>query len=159
MDYFELDEIRLEEKNIIVESHSLPSNKKAMCAIFDNSQIPSVIFYDPQKMNSINEKRCSILHEEMHIDHPETTYYLNEPIKRKMEKESKVEYLMFKKYIPLKKLFSLLYFENLTIYEIAENLCLTEQLIKDAYDYYSSLEEWQNKLKSFLEEYGRELCY
>ena len=76
-----------------------------------------------------------------------------------MEKESKVEYLMFKKYIPLKKLFSLLYFENLTIYEIAEKLCLTEQLIKDAYDYYSSLEEWQNKLKSFLEEYGRELCY
>ena len=60
MDYFELDEIRLESKNIIVESHSLPSNKKAMCAIFDNSQIPSVIFYDPQKMNSINEKRCSI---------------------------------------------------------------------------------------------------
>lgn len=146
-----------DNKGIETLSKSLPGDLKAACLDFhmlesNNSLKRSkFIIYDNSKISNNQELRFEIAHEEMHLENPDTMYHLDEPYRVIKKKEYKCRRLVSRKYIPQEKLFNMIYIRKLQLYEIAEELCLTEQLVQEAYGYYSCLESWINKIK-YLEE-------
>lgn len=150
MTLLEIEEQRLFDKNIILKKHFLPPKKPAMCASFQfDSTIPKLIIYDNNQLPTKQHLRTAILHEEMHLDHVETMYGLDDCLDMMKRKEKKVDRLIIKKYIPMQTLFDLLYIHHLQKYEIAEELCLTEELIENAFNYYSNLESWHKKIVQY----------
>lgn len=155
MTKLESDVQRLYEKNILVQKHSLPANKKAMSVVLlKNNKIdetlPKAIFYDDSKLQTVESIRVELLHEETHIDNPNTMYKLDDCYYERKSKEYKTDYLVIKKYIPENLLFNKIFIEKKQLFEIAEDLCLTEELISKAYNLYSEFEGWIIKKNKIL---------
>ncbi len=145
-------EQQLYDQGIIVKESYVPK-ANAMCMKFKNGNFNSVIFYDPNKLNNDSKEiHCALLHEEMHLTHEETMYGIDEPIAKQMNKERKIKRLISRKCIPQETLFNMLYERHMELYEIADELCLTEDIIKDAYEYYSQLESWIKKKMKYDED-------
>ncbi|MCH5179971.1 MAG: hypothetical protein J1F32_02005 [Erysipelotrichales bacterium] len=148
----------LYDKGIETLSKPLPGDLKAACLNFrmlesNNSlEHSKFIIYDNSKIDNNHELKFEIAHEEMHLENPDTMYRLDDPYRIIKKKEYKCRRLVSRKYIPQDKLFNLIYVKKLQPYEIAEELCLTEQLVQEAYDYYSCLESWINRKAKYLEE-------
>lgn len=138
----------------------LPGETKAACFDFYTEKHKNVlkrskfIVCDNSKISNNQELFFEIAHEEMHLKNPDTMYSLNEPYRVIKKKEYKCRRLMSRKYIPQDVLFSLIYKRKLQLCEIAEELCLTEQLVQEAYDYYSCLESWINKKAKYINMIG-----
>lgn len=122
--------------------HSLPANKKAMSVRLIDETLPKAIFYDNSKLKTMESIRVELLHEEMHIDNPDTMYKLDDCYDERRSKEYRTDYLVIKKYIPENLLFNKIFIERKQLFEIAEELCLTEELISKAYNLYSEFESW-----------------
>lgn len=146
---FEHYEDHLYNEDILIRKSSLPGDADGMCLKYKNPNLMDVIFYDANKLDHDAKRiRCTLLHEEMHLRHPETMFSLSEPTGMIKNKERKVKRLISREYIPQKKLFDMIYIHKLQLFEIADELCLTEDLIQDAYDYYSQLESWMKRLST-----------
>lgn len=149
MTKYESYEDQLFQENIIIKERSLPKEIEAMCFKYDSKiDFADLIVIDDNKFDTTIDKCGAVMHEEMHLKHPETMYNFNDPLKIIKAKEKKVERLIARNYVPQQKLFDLIYKNKLQLYEIAEELCIPESIIKSAYEYYSSLESWINKLKT-----------
>ncbi len=144
MTELEMYEQELYDKNIITLQHALPGSIKACC--FDYGKIsinaPKAIVYDNIKMETSKELYFELAHEEMHLNHPETMYSLNDSLYIIKKKEYKNLRLMIRKFIPQAKLFDLIYNKKLDVEDISSLLSLPESLISAAYEYYSNLESW-----------------
>ena len=141
-------EIKLENNGIILRNIHIPiKNVNGMCFSYDNNyNFSDVIVYDSIKLDNDPKKIYEVLlHEEAHLEHPETMYSLDDPYYRIKQKERKALRFISRKHIPQELLFNLIYIKKMELYEISEHLCLPEQLIQDAYNYYSNLESWINK--------------
>lgn len=153
MTKYESYENQLFQDNIIIKEHSLPKEIEAMCLKYDSKfNFADLIIIDNSKLDTTIDKCGAVMHEEMHLRHPETMYNFNEPPRIIKAKEKKVERLIARNYVSQQKLFDLIFKNKLQLYEIAEELCIPESIIKSAYDYYSCLESWINKLKTITME-------
>lgn len=146
MTQFESYEEQLFNDGIIIKEHSLPNDIEGMCFKYENDlNLKDLIIYDRSKLTD-SQSICGVLmHEEMHLTHSETMYSLDEPTERIKSKERKANRLIARKYIPQQMLYDLLYKKKLQLFEISEELCIPERIVKDAYEYYSSLESWMKK--------------
>lgn len=148
-----------DENGIETIERPLVGETKAACLSFSLNckcqtlSSKSYIIVDRDKIEDDKHLFFEIAHEEMYLKNPETMYKLNDSYSSVIrEKEYKCKMLMARKYVPKKVLFNLLYIEKLQLFEIAERLCITEELIEEAYNYYSCLEWWINKKAEFMEE-------
>ena len=144
MTELEKTEQELYDKGIKIIEGYVPKSE-AMSIKFNDEQGSKFIVLDRDKLSNSKEERSVLIHEEMHLEHIETMYELDTPISVIKAKERQVEAYIFKKYLPLEKLFKMIYEDKLEIWEIAELLQLSEGLILEAYRYYESNEEWINK--------------
>lgn len=145
-------EENLYKQDIVLFDRSLPEMSLGMCAKFnDNLNLKSFICYDSKKLNFKQQDIIGvIMHEEAHLQHSETLYSLDEPIEKIKMKERKINRIIYRKYVPQNTLFDFIYNKKLQLFEIAEELCIPESIIQDAYNYYSTLESWIKK-KNLLE--------
>lgn len=152
MTQLEKYEEELYRQDIILFDKSLPENTTGMCIKFDDTlNLKSIICYDGSKLNHKQQDIFGIImHEEAHLNHPETLYSLDDPIDKIKAKERKVNRIICRKHVPQQVLFEMIYKKRMELFEIAEELCIPESIIQDAYNYYSNLESWIKK-KNLIE--------
>lgn len=138
----EVYENDLFERNIIIENHALPQEIKGACFKFKNKELNSLIVIDESKIENEIDKAGIIMHEEMHLLHPETMYNLNDSLTIIKTKERRLKRLIAKRYITKEKLFDYIYEKKLRLFEISEELCVPEEIIKVAFDFYSDSDWW-----------------
>ena len=150
-------EMQLENNGIIVKDMHIPiNNVDGMCFSYSQDLFPSQIFndiivYDSKKLNHDSKKILNVLlHEEVHLEYPDTMYSIDELPYKIKQRERKTTRLISRKYISQDKLFELIFNRHMELYEISDELCLPEQLVQDAFDYYSQLESWINKKNKLL---------
>lgn len=93
------------------------------------------------------EKKLILFHEKIHFDFPSTFYTFDDTERTIRTRERRVEVKLYKKLLPMNKLFRFVYTDHLSSWEIAEQLELPDRFVGEALNYYSNLESW-NKLLS-----------
>lgn len=120
-----------ENENIDILSYKW-SNTKARIFEIDNNYFIGIDYN--QIKNSIQEKE--ILAEELGHYYCNALYYINDDKELKNKCEFRAKKWQFKTLVPLHRLKELFEKGYKYTYEIAEELEVTEELVKTAYEYY-----------------------
>lgn len=92
----ELEKIeqKLYDEGIIVRDGYIPC-ADAMCLKFRDEILNAIIYYDSAKLDDDSKHiRSAILHEEMHLKHPETMYSIDDSKEIIRSKERRVNHIL-----------------------------------------------------------------
>lgn len=125
-------EVELEEEEIIVDDLRIADQIKSLCI---RTQKSKRIAVDYSKVESKAELLHLLAHEHEHLKRPETMYQFDECVYAQKRKERIVENEVIKRLVPYNELRELSA-KGYNNYEIAQELEVTEELIRKAIEYY-----------------------
>ena len=129
-------EERLFNEEIKIINFGLESEHKAFSIKKDGIK---AICVDNCKITTSKEKRCILEHEYEHLRLPKLMYQLDACSYEIAKKERIINHKLIKQLIPYDKLKSLLKAHK-QLHEIADELEVTEELLRAAIDYYKDFE-------------------
>jgi len=94
----------------------------------------AVIIYDKKQMEDSKEENTILNHELFHCKY-DKFYNFDTSLQARKYRETRVHRKMIESILPLEKIMSFIISE-IPSWEIAEELCMTEQFVLDAFNYY-----------------------
>ncbi len=132
----EILEQEIYDKKINVEHRTIGDLNKSFC-IIDNhyGTNDKYIVVDKEKITNSKEYRTILLHELEHLDNYHLMYNFSKTMKSIKSCESRITTRLIKKYVDKEKLMQMIK-ANTTLFDISEEMMLSEDLIKAAYEFY-----------------------
>ena len=127
----ELLEQEIYDQNIVIENKKLSIIKAV--GISNNNK--KSIFVDKNLIKDTKELRIILEHEKEHFSNSKTLYNFETSITARKRREAKIDRILFNKLLPIDTLVNYLK-KDISIYEISEELCLSEDFIINAFQYY-----------------------
>lgn len=124
-------EQELDDNEVTIDNIKIPTCK---CYCVKAGKLKCIAI-DIKQIKSKAEKLCLLAHEREHLEHQELMYGFDEPIYERKRKEKIIEKRVIKRLVPFDKLrkLSLKGYNN---FEIAQELEVTQELVKKAIDFY-----------------------